>query len=332
MHTADAIVFTAVNQVQVQPLNVPDPAPDEVQIRTLYSVISGGTEGWILGNLFTWVPTQYPCVPGYQRVGVIEKIGAEVEGWAAGTTVVATRSAWTGAVNAQNGAHAALGNTPASELYALPEGVDLVDAAGTVVAQVGYNAASRVIMTPGDWVVVYGDGLIGQCAAQAARARGARVILVGHRDERLQLAAHYSTDAVINNHMLPVVETVRDITGQEFVTAILDSVQAEAAQQEYMPLLERCLGQIVYCGFTPGTVWADMGYLQRREVTTHFISGWTRERMQATLALFASGHLRLRPLITHLVPYTDGPEMYTINRTKNMAFLGMGLDWTGGRS
>ena len=64
-----------------------------------------------------------------------------------------------------------------------------MDAAGAVVAQVGYNAASRVAMQPGDWVVVYGDGIIGQSAAQAARARGARVILVGHRAERVALAA-----------------------------------------------------------------------------------------------------------------------------------------------
>ena len=267
-------------------------------------------------------------MPGYQRVGVIEKVGAAVQGWAVGDTVVATRSNWIGPVNAQSGSHAALGNTPASELYVLPEGTDLIDASGTVVAQVGYNAASRVVMTPGDWVVVYGDGLIGQCAAQAARARGARVILVGHRAERLRLAAEHSADAVINNYEQPVVDTVRQLTGQEFVTAILDSVQAVPAQEEYMPLLERCIGQIVYCGFTPGTTWADMGYLQRREVTTHFISGWTRERMDSTLALFASGQMRLRPLITHQVPYTQGPAMYALNRTKETAFLGLTLDWT----
>jgi 2-desacetyl-2-hydroxyethyl bacteriochlorophyllide A dehydrogenase len=326
MKQAQAIVFTAVNQVAVRTITVPDPGPDEVQVRTLFSTISGGTEGWILQNLFTWRPTDYPCIPGYQRVGIIEAVGSDVQGWQVGQRVVATRSEHPG-ITALSGAHAALGNTPVSEIYAVPDGVDDVDASGTVVAQVGYNAASRAVMQPGDWAVVYGDGLIGQSAAQAIRARGARVILVGHRAERLKRAAAHSADVVINSRHERVVETVHRHTGDQPVTVVLDSVQHESAQREYTPLLERGVGQIVYCGFTPGTTWADMALLQQREFTTHFVSGWTRARMEATLRLFAEGKLRLRPLVTHLVPYTQGPDMYQGHLHKSGDFLGMTLDW-----
>ena len=291
-------------------------------------LISAGTEGWILQNKFTWQPTRYPCIPGYQRVGVIEKVGADVTDWQVGQRVVATRSTWTGAINAQSGSHAALGNTPATEIYAVPTSADDRDAAGTVVAQVGYNAASRAIIEPGDWVVVYGDGLIGQSAAQAIRARGAQVIVVGHRDERLQLAADHSADVVINSYHTDVVAAVRDHTGSETVPVILDSVQQEAAQVEYMPLMERSVGQIVYCGFTPGTTWADMGLLQRYEVTTHFISGWTRPRMEATLDAFATGAMALHPLVSHQVPYRQGPDLYRQHLDKSVPFLGMVLDWS----
>ena len=76
----EAIVFTGVNQVAVQEIDIADPGPDEVQVRTLFSTISAGTEGWILQNLFTWQPTDYPCVPGYQRVGVVEALGPAAEG------------------------------------------------------------------------------------------------------------------------------------------------------------------------------------------------------------------------------------------------------------
>jgi threonine dehydrogenase-like Zn-dependent dehydrogenase len=154
------------------------------------------------------------------------------------------------------------------------------------------------------------------------------VILVGHRPERLTLAAAHSADIVINNHIENVVEVVHAHTGGQPVTAILDSVQTEAAQHEYMPLLERGRGQIVYCGFTPGTTWADMGVLQQRELTTHFISGWTRPRMESTLALMAAGKLTLKPLITHLSSYKNGPEMYRMNASKSQHFLGITLDWT----
>ena len=327
MARTEAAVFVDVGRAAFERIDVSDPGPGQVQVRTLFSTISAGTEGWILHDRFTWNPTCYPCVPGYQRVGTVEALGPGVSGWSAGERVMATRSEWPGSQAARSGAHAAVGNTLASELFALPGGVGDIDASGLVVAQVGYNAASRARIEPGDPVVVYGDGLIGQCAAQAARARGARVTLVGHRAERLELAAAHSADAVVNGHDENVVEAVRRATGSEHVTAVLDSAQNEEAQRQYTPLLERAEGQIVYCGFTPGTAWADMALLQQRELTAHFVSGWTRPRMEATLDLMARGQLSLEPLITHLVPASRAPEIYRMIAAKVEPFLGITLDW-----
>ena len=327
MAQTEAAVFVDVGEAAFERVDVCDPGPGQVQVRTRLSTISAGTEGWILHDRFTWAPTCYPCVPGYQRVGTVEALGPGVSGWSVGERVMATRSDWTGGLGARSGAHAGLGNTLDSELFALPAGVGDVDASGLVVAQVGYNAASRARFEPGDPVVVYGDGMIGQCAAQAARARGARVILVGHRAERLELAAAHSADAVVNGHDSEVVEAVRRAAGSEHVTAVLDSVQAEEAQRQYTPLLKRAEGQIVYCGFTPGTVWADMALLQQRELTAHFVSGWTRPRMEATMGLMARGRLSLTPLISHLVPAPRAPEMYRMIAARAEPFLGITLDW-----
>lgn len=322
-----AVVFTAPGEVELRAIAMPEPGLGEVQVRTLFSTISAGTEGWVFQNLFIWQPTPYPCVPGYERVGIVTAIGPDVTGWQVGDKVMATVGAWKGPVAPQWGSHVAVGNTKASELYRLPPGTDDVDASGAVVAQVGYNAASRVVMQPGDWVAVYGDGIIGQCAAQAARARGARVIQVGHRPERLALAAQYSADAAVNAKDGNVVEQIRAITGSPHVTAILDSVQSVPAQQQYTPLLEHGKGQVVYCGFTPANTWADMGDLQKHELTTHYVSGWNRQRMEATLQLMAEGRMRLRPLITHLVPYTNGPDMYRMILNKSEPFMGITIDW-----
>ncbi len=324
-----AIVFTSPGQVQLQDVRMPAPGPDDVLIRTTYSTVSAGTEGWILQNLFTWHPTPYPCVPGYQRVGVIEAIGRDVQGWCVGDHVMATVSSWPGSVQPNSGAHIAHANTPAREVYRLPNGIHELDASGAVVAQVGYNAAQRASFEPGDWVVVYGDGLIGQCAAQAARARGARTILAGHRPERLALAAQWSADAVVNTRTDDVAARLHDYIGFASVAAVLDSVQSVDAQHQYMPLLHHGHGQIVYCGFTPGTTWADMAILQQKELTTHFVSGWNRTRIEATLQLMAEGKLNLRPLITQLVPFTAAPEIYNRLLQKSASHLGVTFHWTG---
>ncbi|MBM3497932.1 MAG: zinc-binding dehydrogenase [Armatimonadetes bacterium] len=323
-----AVVFTDVAQNEVREIEMPPPGPGEVQIRTSYSTISAGTEGWALRQLFTWARTPYPCVPGYQRVGIITELGPDVEGWQVGDRVMATVGRWEGEVVSFWGSHAAVANTVASELYWVPDGADEVDASGTVVAQVGYNAASRVAMEPGDWGLVYGDGLIGQCAAQAAQARGANVILVGHRPERLELARQYSAELAVNNATESVAEVVREHAGGQ-VAFVIDTVQQEAAQQEYSPLLEHGKGQIVYSGFTPAETWASMADLQKRELTTHYVSGWTRAKMDATLALMAEGQMRLLPLATHQVDaVARGAEMYRMILEKGEPFLGIVLDWT----
>lgn len=325
---AQAVVFVAPNRVELRTLEVPPPGPNQVQIRTDYSVISAGTEGWALANRFTWASTPFPCVPGYQRVGTITALGAGVENWHVGERVFATTGEWLGATAPFWGAHLSLANSSAREVYRLPNGIHPIDAAAAVIAQVGYNAASRLTLQHDDWVAVYGDGLIGQFAAQAARARGARVVLVGHRDERLEAGARWSADAVVNNHDAEAAAVVRQITSQQHVAAVLDSVQQERAQVEYMPLLEHGKGQIVYCGFTPGTVWADMAQLQQQEVTAHFVSGWNRTRLDATLALLAERRLQLRPIVTHHVPFSQAPAMYAMINAKTEPFLGIVLDWS----
>ncbi len=154
------------------------------------------------------------------------------------------------------------------------------------------------------------------------------MILVGHRQERLDRARQTGLTGTANSHAGNVAEAVRAQTQGEPVTAVLDSVQTEASQREYVPLLEHGRGQIVYCGFTPGTSWADMALLQQRELTAYFVSGWNRTRMEATLALLASGQMRLRPLVTHHVPYSQAPEMYRMIGEKSAPFLGITLDWT----
>jgi 2-desacetyl-2-hydroxyethyl bacteriochlorophyllide A dehydrogenase len=328
MKSTPAVVFNSPGSVSVREIAMPDPGPNEVQLRTRTSVISAGTEGWVLENRFTWQPTTYPCVPGYQRTAEVVALGEGVSGWKVGDLAVCTWGRWEAEVASMWGSHALLANTPVDELYRLPEGVEEADAAAFVIAQVGYNAASRMILGSDSTVAVYGDGMIGQFAAQAARARGARVALVGHRDERLATAYPRWVDHVVNRKKGGVVAAVRQAFGVRFVDAVIDTVQTESAQAEYSELLEARKGQIVYSGFTPGTVWADMAKLQQMELTTHFVCGWSRDRLEATLALMAEGKMSAKALITHRVPFGQAPDMYRMIAEKQEPFLGILLDWT----
>jgi 3-hydroxyethyl bacteriochlorophyllide a dehydrogenase len=324
--STQAVVFSGVDQVEIQQIDVAAPAAGEVQIQTHFSSISSGTEGWALHNEFTWAATPFPAVPGYQRVGTITAVGADVDGWKEGDAVMATMGSWTASPVPFWGSHVGTANSKLEHLFHMPAGVNPVDAAATVVSQVGYNAAYRPSMEPGDWVVVYGDGPIGQFGAQAARARGARTILVGHRRMRLDIAAAHSADHALLE-AADTVEQIQALTGQQHVPIVIDTVQKPQVQAVYMPLLEREKGQIVYSGFSPEETWASMADLHKNELTTHYISGITRPRMEATLDLIAAGKLRLEPLISHRVSYDQAPQMYRMIDTRSEPFLGILFEW-----
>src|SRR5215471_21870179 len=63
-------------------VEVPEPGPDEVRVRTAFSGISQGTERWALtgryGHFDVDYSAYYPCSPGYQAAGIVESVGSAV--------------------------------------------------------------------------------------------------------------------------------------------------------------------------------------------------------------------------------------------------------------
>ncbi len=322
-----AIVFVREGTVELGEIEMPPPGKGQVQVRTRYSAVSTGIETWCCMNRYTRAAMPFPCVPGHQRVGAVTAVGEGVTGWAEGETAVATVGAWDGPAGPFWGAHAAVANSPAKELYKVPPGCDVVDAAAATAAQVGHCAGHRPALQPGDWVLVYGDGIIGQFAAQAVRGRGAKVIMAGHYPRRMELAAGAGVDVCVENTRKSVAAAVRQKTGGKPVVAVIDTVQTIPAQREYVPLLANGTGQVVFSGFTPGICWSDVALLQRQQLTCHYVSGWTRAGMEAALASLADGGLRFGPLVTHRVPYTAAPAVWRMILDKTEPFLGILFDW-----
>lgn len=71
----DAIIFTRNEEATIGRREVPPPGEGAMQLRSHYTTISVGTEGWIFRNLFTWSPTPFPCVPGHQHTGLVTGVG-----------------------------------------------------------------------------------------------------------------------------------------------------------------------------------------------------------------------------------------------------------------
>ena len=284
--SASAVVVTAPHRVELSTVQLAELGPRDIHIRTLFSGVSTGTDKWVMQGRFTWSSLRFPLVPGYQRFGVIEALGDEVSGFRLGQEVVATASQPFVNADAAWGGHASLAVSAGDEVYDA-SGIDPTRASLVISAQVGFNAASRIPQIGSQRVVVYGDGIIGVSGALAAKARGFAVLLVGRHPERMEPLAHLGIETARSG------DESASVVREWSPTAVIDTVQNDAAFNEYVAALPQRTGQIVFSGHSPdGTkAWADMERMQQNELTASFVSGWTRDRVDGTLELMRTGRL-----------------------------------------
>jgi bacteriochlorophyllide a dehydrogenase len=320
-----ALIYGAKEQVEVREIEIPELGPEEVLVRAQCSGVSVGTDGWILTNRFTWAgDIPYPVVPGYQRAGWVEALGSEVKNLKVGQRVAATISRLEGKPVANWGGHLHYGVNSQSEVYPLSDRISLVNAAQVIVAQVGYNAATRSGVQAGQTVLVLGDGCIGQMAAQAARARGARVIIAGHRKERLELASKHSADEILQTQDPAWIKRLQ--SEESPVSIVIDTVQDAAFFEQYRHHL-RAEATIVLSGFSSAGFQVDMGELQKTGLSVLTVCGWSRQRNEATLALMAEGKMNFEGLMTHQVPIAEAPKTWAMMLAKSEPFLGVNFLW-----
>jgi 2-desacetyl-2-hydroxyethyl bacteriochlorophyllide A dehydrogenase len=305
--SSTAVVCSVPGSVAIEDAILPKVGDRDVLVRTLVSGVSTGTDKWVINGRFDWGDFGFPLVPGYQRVGVVAAVGTAVDSVNIDDLVFATSSRDFGNVTAGWGAHARWAVSEENEVFPLP-GVSGVSEALAVSLQVGVNAASRLTNPKSQRVLVIGDGVIGVSSALAARDSGCTVMVAGHHDNRLAaLRSAHDDLTTVNSH-----EGWVEILAQWEPTAVIDTIQNSRVTDEYVAALpctwnsastsstRSGVAEIVFAGHSPDgvTSWADMALLQKFEVTTHFVSGWTRERIKHTLELVGSGRISLDPFVT----------------------------------
>ena len=321
-----AAVVTAPFRAHIAEVEAEEPGPEDVVIRNRHSFVSNGTERHTHLGEFPAKPVPFPFAIGYQCAGIVEHTGSRVSGTKVGDKVFTRRNKIKGTGNPIGGSHARRIITSSSDVIVLPEGLETADACALVVAQVGYNAASRLSFSEPSNVVVIGDGLIGQFTAQALEFMGHRVLMAGRHDLRLEIARA----CIPGIHTINAIKgNIREAAERLFngrVDGAADCVgNAETIAESYG--LVRTLGQVAVVGYRPGDRSADIHAAQAKELTIHFPAGVRLERMVATIELLVIGKLQVRPLVTHRFGYRDFPEACRLLGSREKNFLGILIDW-----
>jgi hypothetical protein len=187
---------------------------------------------------------------GYEAIGVVEAVGAEVRTVKRGDVVVMPFAISDGTCvfcreglqtacthggffgnGGNDGAQAEALRIPYADgtLFALAVGEDdalmpalltLADVMGT-----GHHAAVVAKVSSGKSVAVVGDGAVGLCGVIAAKRLGAeRIILLGRHPDRITLAREFGATDVVSERGAEAVAQVLKLTGGHGAHAVLECV------------------------------------------------------------------------------------------------------------
>ena len=329
---ARAVVFTAPGTVEVGPVTCPEPGAGDVVVRVRHSWISNGTEGSYLRGERVDGDTPYqpgdvwpfPVVAGYQKIGVVEWTGADVDDLAIGETVFCTIGQVEGMHHDYAG-HVSPSVCPRTEVFKLPADVDPLAFAPLVLAQVGHNGGTRPPVEAGAYAVVVGDGLVGHWTAQTLSRRGAQVALVGRHTDRLRRFAGWPGAHLVDARQDDWLEALRT-WAPDGIHVGVDTVGALDVIDGLRSVTQR-FGHVVSAGFYGTDDRLALQPPRYKELSIHLVSGWTRPRLEATRVAVAQGELDTLSLLTHRFPVDQAGEAWSLIETKREPVLGVVLDW-----
>lgn len=190
-----------------------------------------------------------PFIPGTEIAGDIAALGADVEGWALGDSVVAASF---------SGGFAEYGVYAAAAIRAKPATLSYSEAASVQSAYLTAYVAlvRRAHIEAGEWLLVHGaGGGVGLAAVDLARHLGVRTIAASPSDEKLaQIDALYAPEICLNTKD-GFRERVKEITAKENgsgADVIYDPIGGDIFDESV-----RCIswgGRLLVIGFTSGRI------------------------------------------------------------------------------
>jgi 2-desacetyl-2-hydroxyethyl bacteriochlorophyllide A dehydrogenase len=329
-----------IRQEEIDPAGI---KPNELLLQAEASVVSAGTE---LANFTAlspgvWVPgswNAYPWRPGYGMAGTVITAGNEISDFHEGQRVFCF------------GKHASLQRLEISteEPYyaAFPIDPDLPTSTIMMarMALIGIAGPQVTDFQPGDTVVVFGLGLVGNLAAQLYQISGAEVIGVDPVPERCQIARQTGIERVVDVPIEEQVEAIRDLNDGEGVEVAVDAVGQT-------PIIQKCVdlckphGQVILLGSprkpyqtnatkmlrTIHHYWIQLrGALEWRlpAYSSEYGGASIDTNLKSILEDIKEDRLNIDPLITHVITPDQLQDAYLGLLEDKGNYLGVIIDWS----
>jgi 2-desacetyl-2-hydroxyethyl bacteriochlorophyllide A dehydrogenase len=323
------LMFEGPRKLTIQEIPEAELKPNDVQLKSLYSAISHGTEMNVYRGvapmysrrqdgetkLFlesdkpTW---SYPMPYGYTLVGRVTKIGTAVTKVKVGDNVFCYEPHGTGAVLNENA------------LIKIPADINPKMAVFNANLNTAFNGILDARILLGDNVVIFGQGVIGLFALLMAKKSGAgKVVVVDMIDQRLALAQEFGADVTINpTKVKDVALEIKRATGNRGADVAIELSGSDRALHEAI----RCVvynGTVIIMSWYPGSLsnvqLAGEFHHNRVRLIGSQVGGinpeianrWTFERRQEQVWEFMR-EFDLQRLITNEMPFEKAAEAYDL--------------------
>lgn len=298
----------------------PEAREDEVLVRIRRIGVCGTDLHIFAGNQ---PYLSYPRVMGHELSGTVD-LAPSCSGLATGDTVFVIPYIHCGHCNAcragktnccQNlqvlGVHRDGGMTDYVSLPAQfvhkAEGVSLDQAAMVEFLAIGAHAARRSAVQPGQTALVVGAGPIGLAVALFAAERGAKVVMLDARQDRLDFARRHLPLASAVLVGPEDTEALDAITGGAGFDVVFDATGNPKAMERGFGFV--CHGgAYVLVSIVAGSISFSDPEFHKRETTLFASRNATLEDFQTVLAALRSGRIPTEALATHRLQLETVPQ------------------------
>jgi threonine dehydrogenase-like Zn-dependent dehydrogenase len=336
MTTMKAVVFKGTNQIAVEEVPKPTPRAGEAVIRITTTTICGTDVHIVRGEY----PVKPGLVLGHEPVGVIDQLGAGLEGlYTVGQRVIVgaitpcgqcfyclngVHSQCGGGVggwrfgNTINGAWAEYLLVPdaRANLAPIPDGLSDEDVVLCCdIFSTGLSGAESGNIKVGDAVAVFAQGPIGLCATLGAKLRGAALIVgVDGNEERLRIARTMGANVTLNTRDGDPIAAIKRLTEGRGVDVAIEALGRQETFENALRAI-RPGGTLSSLGVYSGKVVAPYeafyaGLGDQKIVTTLCPGG--KERMRRLMTSIENHRVDLRPLVTHKFALDDIAEAFDV--------------------
>ena len=227
---------------------LPEPGEGEVRLRVLTASASF-TDVMVRKGIYPDLDTDLPFSPGYDLVGIVDKVGEGVTEFTVGQRV-ADLTVW--------GAYTEYAIRPVQYLVPLPEGLDAGQAVSLILSYTtAYQMMHRVAQVEtGQTVLIHGaSGAVGMALAQLGQVAGLKMYGTASTGKQDFVAALGVTP--IDYKTEDFAERIMEETKHSGVDVVFDAVSVDNFKRSYTAL--KSGGTLVVYGFYRQSAQAGIG-------------------------------------------------------------------------